>query len=462
MPDRPGITRYAAYLPIHYLDDTRLGAQAPGGPGRRARSVANHDEDALTMAVEVGTRLGSSVDAARSLLLATTSAPYVGRTAATLVHEALGAAPSQRAVDLAGHRSGFAALDLAVENGALAIAADTRTTRVGASDELGQGDAAVAFLGGAPLAATVDGSGSATVELLDRWRLPGEVHERTWDERFTAEVLVDAARTAVAAALAEAGVSAPTTVVVSSTNPRAAATLRKMLGSDGADARLESATGFTGTAHPGLLLADALDRANPGDTVLLVSAADGADAWLLTVGDQVRAARSGPSVAAQLARRSAVGYGDYLRWRGLLDVQGPARPASAAPASPPMHRRRGWKYRLEAVRCVDCATVTTPPSKACSGCGSITPGKPELLHDAEVRVVSVTQDLLTTMPVPAVAVVIADVDGGGRLTGYATDVDADDVAVGGRMRPTFRRMWTTEGIHNYFWKLRPAEGDDVD
>ncbi|CAM3265643.1 DUF35 domain-containing protein [Nocardioides dubius] len=462
MPERPGITRYAAYLPLHYLDDTRLGAQAPGGPGRRARSVANHDEDALTMAVEVGSHLGSSVDAASSLLLATTSAPYVGRTAATLVHEALGAAASQRAIDLAGHRSGFAALDLALGTGALAIATDTRTTRVGAPDELGQGDAAVAFLGGEPLAATLEGSGSATVELLDRWRLPGEVHERTWDERFTAEVLVEAARTAVTAALAEAGVERPTTVVVSSTNPRAAATLRKLLGSDGADARVEASTGFTGAAHPGLLLADALDRAAPDETVLLVSAADGADAWLLRVGEQIAATRSGPSVADQLARRRAVGYGDFLRWRGLLDVQGPARPASAAPAAPPMHRRRGWKYRLEAVRCVECSTVTAPPGKACSGCGSITPGKPELLHDAEVRVVSVTQDLLTTMPVPAVAVVIADVDGGGRLSGYATDVDADDVVVGGRMRPTFRRMWTTDGIHNYFWKLRPVEGDDVD
>ncbi|WP_235735317.1 hypothetical protein [Nocardioides alcanivorans] len=461
MPERLGISAYAAYLPIHLLNDTRLGpGPAPGG--RRSRSVANHDEDALTMSVEVAGMLGEATESARRLLLATTSAPYVARTAATVVHEALGLGESVPAVDLTGHRAGFTALDLAIDSASLAVTADIRITRPGAPDELGQGDAAVAFIGGPADAAEVQGRGARTVEILDRWRLPGEVTDRTWDERFTAEILVEAATGAVSSALVEAGVESADVVVVSSTNPRAAAALRKALGSDGSDAALEAAVGFTGAAHPGLLLADALDRAEPGQTILLVSAADGADAWLLRVGDGVRAARRGRPVADLVARRTPVAYADYLRWRGLLDVQGPARPASAPPAAPPMHRRRSWKYRLEAVRCPECSAVTAPPGKACAGCGSTQGGKPELLHASDATVVSVTQDLLTTMPVPAVAVIVADFDGGGRLSGYATDVAADDVIVGSRMRPVFRRMWTTDGIHNYFWKLRPVEGSDVD
>jgi uncharacterized OB-fold protein len=60
------------------------------------------------------------------------------------------------------------------------------------------------------------------------------------------------------------------------------------------------------------------------------------------------------------------------------------------------------------------------------------------------------------MPEAAVAMVIADFDGGGRLNAYAADVGATDVEVGMTMRPTFRRLWTTDGIHNYFWKLRPT------
>ena len=27
------------------------------------------------------------------------------------------------------------------------------------------------------------------------------------------------------------------------------------------------------------------------------------------------------------------------------------------------------------------------------------------------------------------------------------------------MTPTFRRLWTTDAIHNYFWKARPLRED---
>ena len=36
-----------------------------------------------------------------------------------------------------------------------------------------------------------------------------------------------------------------------------------------------------------------------------------------------------------------------------------------------------------------------------------------------------------------------------------TDVDADEVHVGMRVVPTFRRLYTADDIHNYFWKARP-------
>ena len=49
-------------------------------------------------------------------------------------------------------------------------------------------------------------------------------------------------------------------------------------------------------------------------------------------------------------------------------------------------------------------------------------------------------------------------DGGGgrRLPLELTDVDVADVAVGSRVEMTFRRLSTADGIHNYFWKARPA------
>lgn len=450
-----GIDAYAAYLPAYSLHDNRLDATGPVANGP-SRSVASFDEDTVTMAVAALRRL----PAGQFLALATTNAPYEAKTSATIVHEALGLDPGVSALDLRGHRSGASAIDLALKTGAAAVLSDVRTTRAGAPDELAQGDAAAAFVGGGTGAAALLARASHTAEILERWRLPGERHDRVWDERFTAEILVRAATSAVRRALTEAGLDAVDHVVVSSSNARAAAVLRKTLRGSGADALVERATGFTGAAHPGLLLAAALDDAEPGQTVLLLSATEGADAFVFRVGDGVRRARGSASVKDQLAARHALSYGRYLRWRGLLDVQGPARPAAQAPASPPMHRRAGWKYRLEGSQCGACGQVTTPPGRVCASCGIAGDGTAKVsLRDKEARVVSVTRDHLTTMPESDVAVAVVDFEGGGRLAAYATDVPPGDVVVGMTMTPTFRRLWSTEGIHNYFWKLVPSKGN---
>jgi 3-hydroxy-3-methylglutaryl CoA synthase/uncharacterized OB-fold protein len=460
MPEHHGIAAYAAYVPQHALVGNSLDGPSVdrGSSAAPGRSVASYDEDPVTMAVEVLRELSDHVADDGRLVLATTSSPYEAKTSSTIVHEALGLSSGVAPLDLRGHRSGATALDLVLGTGGVVALADLRATRPGAPDELGQGDAAAAFAAGAGGAEMLS-SAASSVEILDRWRLPGERHDRVWDERFTAEVLVTAAQDAVRRAMSAARLTEVDHVVVSSANPRAAAALRRAFKSDGADAAVERLTGFTGAAHPGLLLASTLDRSEPGETILLVSASEGADALVFRVGESVRTARRGPSVAAQLHRRVPVGYGRYLRWRGLLDVQGPARPASPSPAAPPMRRRAGWKYRLEGSKCDTCHQITTPPSRLCASCGAPAPTRPAArisLRDRVATVTSVTQDRLTTMPEAAVAMVIADFDGGGRLNAYAADVEATDVEVGMTMRPTFRRLWTTDGIHNYFWKLRPT------
>ena len=60
---------------------------------------------------------------------------------------------------------------------------------------------------------------------------------------------------------------------------------------------------------------------------------------------------------------------------------------------------------------------------------------------------------------------VVDFDGGGRVPIELTDVDPTELAIGGRVEMTFRRLFTADGIHNYFWKGRlvrdgaPARGD---
>ena len=78
------------------------------------------------------------------------------------------------------------------------------------------------------------------------------------------------------------------------------------------------------------------------------------------------------------------------------------------------------------------------------------------LADVLGTIVTYTVDRLAYSPSPPVVFAVVDFDGGGRPPVELTDVDADDVAIGGRVEMTFRRLFTADGIHNYFWKARPV------
>jgi len=55
-------------------------------------------------------------------------------------------------------------------------------------------------------------------------------------------------------------------------------------------------------------------------------------------------------------------------------------------------------------------------------------------------------------------VAVVDWDGGGRLPVELTDVDASTLKMGDRVEMTFRKLFTSDEIHNYFWKARPVRG----
>ena len=65
-----------------------------------------------------------------------------------------------------------------------------------------------------------------------------------------------------------------------------------------------------------------------------------------------------------------------------------------------------------------------------------------------------TIDRMAYSPSPPVVFAVVDFDGGGRLPVELTDLDADEAAIGKRVEMTFRRLYTADGIHDYFWKAR--------
>jgi hydroxymethylglutaryl-CoA synthase len=458
---RRGIVAWGAYLPHWRLDRSEIAAVAGGGGGRGTRTVASYDEDATTMAVEAGrAALGSwsgagPVDA---VWFATTSPPYLDRTNATAVHAALRLDPAAGAYDAVGSvRSASGTLRAALEGSgtALVVAADLRGGLPGGPDEAAGGDGAVALVIGdgtsGPLVAEHLGSASATEELLDRWRAPQQAHSRLWEERFGETRYVPLGAQAWSAALERAGVSPEEVdhLAIAGLHQRACTALAKRLGVADRSVPDHAATvGTTGAAHPGLLLCTALEQAAPGAVIALVTLADGADVSVWRTTAALADLEHARPIEQQAAAGAPLPYGTYLRWRGLLEVEPPRRPEPARPSSSAAARSAAWKYGF-----VGSADVTgevhLPPR----------PGDPEPrpMAGATGTVVTFTVDRLAYSPSPPVVFAVVDFDGGGRLPVELTDVTPDEVRIGARVEMTFRRLFTADGIHNYFWKARLAE-----
>ncbi len=456
-----GILSYGAYLPYRRLDRSEITAVAGTGGGKGTRTVASYDEDATTMGVAAARAALAAapidVQLLASLWFATVAPPYLDKTNATAVHAALRLPAGAPAYDVNGAvRSAVGALSAGMATGkpALVVTSDVRTGRPGSSDEASGGDGASALLVGTadhgPLLAEVIGTGGATEEFLDRWRTPGDTGSKLWEERFGENRYVGLGLDAWDGALEAAALTTDQVdrVVIATSHGRAAATLGKKLGlGDKLAAGLDATVGFTGAAQPGLLLADALDAAGPGQTIALVVLADGADVIVLRATEALAAGRPTPSVADQIAIGGSVPYGRVLAWRGYLPVEPPRRPEPARPSASAAGRSRQWKFGFVGSQ-DDDGDVHLPPS----------PGDDHArpMADATGTIVTYTIDRMAYSPSPPVVFAVVDFDGGGRLPVELTDVDPDDVTIGGRVEMTFRKLFTADGIHNYFWKARPV------
>ena len=308
--------------------------------------------------------------------------------------------------------------------------------------------------------AEIIGQGSATAEFLDRWRTPGAAASRVWEERFGEQVYGPLAEAALADALKEAGLTAGQVdhLIVAGLPARAVSRTVRAAGVPAeavVDNRVAS-IGNAGTAQPGILLADVLDRAGPDETVLLMVLADGVTALALRTTEALASHRQPQPVAAQIAAgSSALEYATFLSWRGFLDREPPRRPDPDPVAAPPAQRRAAWKFGLVAARCTRCGTRSLPPDRVCQQCHAVDEMVPEPLADVPATVTTYTVDRLAYTPSPPMLMVVLDFDGGGRMRCQLTDAGEDEARIGLRVEMTFRRMVTAAGVHNYFWKARP-------
>ncbi|GAB2862351.1 hydroxymethylglutaryl-CoA synthase family protein [Actinocorallia aurea] len=458
-----GILSWGGYLPHRRLDRRTIAGIAGKGGGKGTRTVASYDEDAVTLGVAAARlALRHAPVSPASLWFATTDPPYLDKTNAATVHAALRLDREAPAYDAVGSvRSAAGALRAALGSTgpALVVAGDLRGGLPGSGDEAAGGDGGAALLVGGeddgPVLAEFLGAASVTEEFTDRWRVPGEAASRLWEERFGETRYTALGAEALKLALARAGVAAEEVgaLAVAGLHARAAAAVAARSGIAAVVDRLDGSVGATGAAQPGLLLASALEEAGAaGRVIVLLVLADGADAFVFRTTEALAAHPVPRPVAAQAAEGAPVDYGTFLAWRGMLPVEPPRRPEPARPSSSAAARNSAWKYGFTGSR-GDDGMVRMPPSPLDAA--------PAPMADAQGVIVTFTVDRLAYSPSPPVVFAVVDFDGGGRLPIELTDVAAGEVAIGDRVEPVFRRLFTADGIHNYFWKARPVRGGEA-
>jgi hydroxymethylglutaryl-CoA synthase len=462
----PGICRIATYLPRRRLDRSLI-ARAWGSrvaPG--SRTVAAVDEDALTMGIDAALACieGDDPGGFDGVSFASTSAPYLEKQVASMVATAIDLPRDAAVADFGGSaRASLAALRAAcdaVSAGSLArplvVAADVRPAEPGSELEAQLGDgAACAAVGGDEVIAELVSAAAVSEQFTYAWRTDEQRYVQVADARFGNQygVARDVPE-AVTAALrkAELPPARVATLCLAMPDPRAAGDAAKRIGCD-PKTQLAPAleVGVLGTPDPMVLLGRALETAKPGDFVVVAAYGEGADALVFRATDALPARRPVP-LAERLAGGMPVqSYERWLRARGVLpsDVGGETVPTYIE-----------WKelkqdVRLYGSRCEACGLVQYPQALVCIGCQAR-----ERMTDAKLAktgtVFTYTIDNLAQVPEHPMPMVVVDLDGGGRVYLQGTDCAEGDIAVGARVRLTFRRLHEAGGDRNYFWKVRPA------
>jgi uncharacterized OB-fold protein len=306
------------------------------------------------------------------------------------------------------------------------------------------------------------GGASATEEFLERWRTPGSTRSRQWEERFGEVKYGPLVEQAWNAALKAAELSADQIdrVAITGMHARAVRSVTARLGTakEATVDDLTASVGNTGTAHAALLLAGGLETASPGQVVALVVLADGVDVLLFRTTDAIASYRPARTIATQLANGGPLSYGKYLSWKGAVTLEPPRRPEPDRISASVAGRNEEWKYAFVGSRDRSSGELHLPPARISRAGDAVDDMDAQPMADTQGTIALLTVDRIAYSPDPPITFAVVDWDGGGRLPVELTDADPADLEMGGRVEMTFRKLFTSDEIHNYFWKARPVRG----
>lgn len=475
---RFGILSVGGYLPRLRLDRAAVANghtwMAPGlrGLAKGARTMANWDEDTVTMAVEASRAAIATASeyAIARLTLASTTLPFADRMNAGIVASALLLSGNCSAMDTSGsRRAGASALlrALQTEQGCeLVVAAERRIPTPASTGELLAGDGAAAILVGEgdPLA-ILRGAAQTTVDFVDHFRETGHDGDYGWEERWVRETgYATIIPPVIAQALAEAGCTAEEidVFVMPASLMRVNQIIAKKLSLRAetvADPLFEN-VGDTGTAHPLLMLANALYSAAAGQKILVVQFGSGCDAMVLE-----RTTRPLPAKPTWMTvGRPENRYLKYLSFTGQIDLDwGMRAEMDNKTALSAAWRSVDMVQGFSGGRCSRCGTVQFPGSRICVNpeCGAVDTQSPHRLADESACIRSYTCDWLSYKQCPPFQFGHVEFESGARVLMEFTDSEPDELTVGTPLRMLFRikEVDPQRGFRRYFWKAAVQHND---
>ena len=477
-----GILAFGAYVPRRRLQRAAIYAAnkwfAPGlgGLAKGERAVANWDEDSITMSVEAARDCLTGMDRARieGVTLASTTLPFADRLNAGVVKEALNLPDGVAAADATGSlRAGTSALIQALEGKRtrLIAAADLRKAPAASEGEFVHGDAAAALLvGPGEVVARLLHAHSGTADFVDHFRASDQPYDYGWEARWIRdEGYSKLLGGAIDGALKDANLAADAIqhAVIPVTAKGVAADLARKTGiaSEALLDPLGATVGDSGAAHPLLLLCAALERARPGERILVTGFGQGADVLIFEATEALARLPRRKGVAGHVAdRKEDTNYMRFLFHRGVVDVErGMRAEMDQKQPGTTLYRHRKAVLGLVGGRDVKTGTIQFPKSDIGVNPNERSTGPMEdyPLAEKRARIITNTADSLTYSPDPPTYYGTIDFEGGGRMVAEFAEVTPDDVEVGREMRMVFRIKAVDETRHftKYFWKAVPVRGE---
>ncbi len=478
-----GIVAFGAYVPRLRLnrqaayDANKWFAPGLRGLAKGERSMANWDEDSITMAVEASRDCLTSHKAedVRNIYFASTTHPFKDRQNAGVIGTALNVEQNLSATDIGGSlKAGTSALIAglnASRDGAptLVAAADKRMARVASSNELNYGDGAAALLCGTEnVIAKLVGHHSVSMDFVDHFRGDEADFDYSWEERWIrdegySKIVPPAIKAGLAACKLKG--SDITHFIMPSLMPAVPKQMAKIVGiGEGAVRDLLGATlGDTGAAHALVMLVDALETAKAGDKIMVVAFGQGVDILVFEVTAEKDKLPKRKGLSGWMARRKEEkNYMKFLAFNDMLPIdKGMRAEFDKKTALSVLWRKRDMIYGLVGGKCKVCGTVQFPRTQVCvnPNCHAIDSQDPYAMAGLECAVMSFTADSLVYSPDPPGYYGMITFPEGGRFMADFTDCDKDQVKVAAKMRMTFRIRDNDQmrgGFKRYFWKAAPV------